>query len=24
DLQYVHINELFGGFSIIDIPYEGN
>lgn len=22
NLQYVHINELFGGFSIIDIPYE--
>ncbi|AXN74995.1 seprin [Akhmeta virus] len=24
DLPYAHINESFGGFSIIDIPYAGN
>ncbi|QED21154.1 serine protease inhibitor-like SPI-1 [Borealpox virus] len=24
DLLYTHINESFGGFSIIDIPYVGN
>ncbi|AKJ93827.1 serpin [Raccoonpox virus] len=24
DLPYVHIDESFGGFSMVDIPYEGN